>query len=221
MFLLGAGLSSRGRVNLTINNLLSIYMKTKHCLHGTVCCEGVWRSMFSWLCSPVFLACYCGIQAITVSICWPQLCCPRFVHSDLLVEQLRRAAWSLWTSHFAHLSHFFHFHWIQELLEDWVHWKTWKNFQFSRTFFSRQIVGVVTFKNFGGLEKAMCTDLIDLRLNLSNHFQSLGNAAAMAILKFFQNISFLRWAGIQTLHVFSETVMFWGYFASLSLPGFL
>lgn len=152
---------------------------------------------------------------------WPQLCCLRFAHSDLLVEQLRRAPWSLWISCFVHLSYLFHFHWIQELLEDWVPVESWKTFQFSRTSFSGQIVGVVTFKSYDRLEKAMCTDLIGLRFNLSNHFQSLGNAAAVAVLKFFQSVSFLRWAGVQTLHVFRETVIFWGYFTSLSLPGLL
>ena len=83
--------------------------------------------------------------------------------------------------------------------------------------FSRQIVGVVTSQNHGRWKKACAQIFKSLRLNLSNHFQSQGNAAAMAVLKIFQSVSFLRWAGIQMLHVFWERVTFWGCFASLSL----
>lgn len=187
----GRTLSWRGMLNFTINNLLWISMRTKRCLHSAVCCEGVWRRMFSWLCSHVFLACYCDTQAITVSICLATVLLPKVCPLRLIDRAAQER-----TSCFVHLSYLFHFHWIQELLEDWVPMESWKNFQFSRTSFSGQIVGVVTFKKYDRLEKTMCTDLIGLRLNLSNHFQSLGNAATMAVLKFFQSVSFLRWARI-------------------------
>lgn len=163
----GRTLSSRGKVNLTINNLLSICIYPAQCVvkgFGGGCSPGSTHIFFL-----LAIVLHRQLQSPPV---WPQLCCPRFAHSGLLVEQLRRAAQSLWTSCFVHLSHLFCFHLIQELLEDWVPMESWKNFQFSRTSFSRQIVGVVTFKNYGRQEKAMCTDLIGLRLTLSNHFQS-------------------------------------------------
>lgn len=151
-----------------------------------ICCQYVWRQSvvytaqcvvkgFGGGCSPgsthiLFLLAIVLHRQLQSPPVWPQLCCPRFPHSGLLVEQFRRAAQSPWTSCFVHLSHLFHLHLIQELLKDWIPMESWKNFQFSRTSFSRQIVGVVTFKNYG--RQAMCTDLIGLRLALSNHFQS-------------------------------------------------
>lgn len=56
--------------------------------------------------------------------------------------------------------------------------------------FSRQIVGSVTSQNHSRWKKACAQILMSLRLNLSNHFQSWGNAAAMVVLKIFPKCLF-------------------------------
>lgn len=56
--------------------------------------------------------------------------------------------------------------------------------------FSRQIVGSVTSQNHSRWTKACAQILMSLRLNLSNHFQSWGNAAAMVALKTFPKCLF-------------------------------
>lgn len=192
--------------------------KMRHCLHSSCRCD---VKGFGGGCSPgstcFFLLATVLHSSLQSPSVWPQLCCPSSAHSDSLVKQLGRAARSHWTRRFSHFCYLFHFHWVSRSFQRTrLPWKAGRTVSFSR-----QTVGVVTSQNHGRWKKACAQILMSLRLNLSTHFQSQGNAAAMAVLKICRSVSFLGWAGIQTLHLFWERVMFWGCFASLSLPELL